>query len=112
MAITPTPVGPLDVTTAYQTLLTVSSTFGALLKGIWIVNYSTTATQVGINIVATAGTEADTNALRPYSASLTVAGPDVEYWSMDYPLASGRLVRVKASANSRITVHAEYGEIT
>lgn len=104
-------MAPLDVTTSYQTLLTANSTFGALIKGIWIVNYSTTATQVGINIVATAGTESDTNALRPYSASLLVAGPDVEYWSMDYPLASGRLVRVKASANSRIVCHAEYGEV-
>lgn len=112
MPITPTPNAALDVTTGYQTLLTCSSVLGGLLKGIWVVNYSSSARQVGINIVSTAGTEAGTNALRPYSADTTITAGNVEYWSMDFPLSNGQLVRVKADANTSVTCWAEYGAIS
>lgn len=110
MALTPTATTPLDVTTGFTSLIVTAAP--ALLKGVWIVNYSAGALQVGLNRVPAAGSATNLNVIRPYSASLTIAGPGVEYWSFDMPLVTGDMIQLKASANSSILAWAEYGVIS
>jgi hypothetical protein len=83
-----------------------------LLKGVWIVNYSSAARQVGMNRVAAAGSPSSLNYLRPMSSSLTIAAASVEYWAFDMPLTAGDTIQLITDANSAITAWAEYGVIS
>jgi len=110
LAFTPTPTTPLDVTTSFSNLLSTAS--ASLLKGVWIVNYSASAVQVGMNRVPTAGSATNLNALRPYTTALTIAAASVEYWAFDMPMTSGDMIQLKCSANSSVVAWAEYGVIS
>lgn len=110
IALTPTPTTPLDITTAFSSLLLTAAP--SLLKGVWIVNYDSSARQVGMNRVATAGSATNLNVLRPYASTITIAATSVEYWAFDMPLATGDTIQLKCSANSACLAWAEYGVIS
>lgn len=110
MALTPTPSNPYDVTTSFGTVVTFAS--AALLKGVWISNYSSAARQVGLNRVASGGTATNANVLRPYSSSTTITAGNVEYWAFDMPCATGDTLQAKSDSNSAVLIWVEYGLIS